>query len=326
MNPDQFQSKETAVRFTDSPVPPASWRGGCLTIGNFDGVHLGHAALIAQVRQMAVRIGAPVIVMTFHPHPVTLLTGHLIPFIQTQEDRIEGLLARGADGVWLFPFNAEFASLSPREFVDRILVEKLGVGGVVVGPDFRFGARRAGTSEILAQFGQELGFLVEEMSQPVIVDGEIASSSRIRVLLQQGHLERVERLMGIPYQISGIVQHGAGLGRQLGFPTANLIPPEGLILPPAGVYAANISLADGSTREAAVSLGTRPTFDNGPLWVEAHVLDFQGDLYDSKIRIWLRHRIRSELRFDSPQQLIQAMHVDLADVRNWFAQNPLPIS
>lgn len=305
-------------RISNHLLPPESWKGCCLTIGNFDGVHVGHAALLGHLRAMARPFGTPAVAMTFFPHPVTVLTGHQVPSIQTLEDRVDSLLARGADGVWVYPFSATFAALTPREFVECILVEALAIKGMVIGPDFRFGARRAGNSEMLRQFGEEFGFHVTELNEPVLVGDLPASSSRVRTLLNAGDLAGVEQVLGAPYRLTGVVQHGAGLGRRLGFPTANIQPPDGLILPPPGVYAATVRMADDSQALSAVSLGTRPTFDNGALWLEAHLLDVDRDLYGQTIQVSLHHRVRPELRFDGADQLIQAMHQDLVAIRSWF--------
>lgn len=299
-------------------LPPESWKGCCLTIGNFDGVHVGHTALLRHLKTMALPLGSPAVVMTFFPHPVTVLTGHQVPSIQTLEERADSLLARGADAVWVYPFSTTFAALTPREFVKSILLDALAIKGMVIGPDFRFGARRAGNSEMLRQFGDEFGFQVKELHEPILVGVLPASSSRVRTLLNAGDLVGVEQVLGVPYRIKGVVQHGAGLGRKLGFPTANIRPPEGLILPPPGVYAATVRMQDGFMALSAVSLGTRPTFDNGALWLEAHLLDVDKDLYGQTIQVSLHHRVRPELRFDGPDQLIQAMRQDLLTIRSWF--------
>lgn len=305
-------------RFTDEANPLKSWRGCCLTMGNFDGVHKGHGALLEHLRQMASGLGGQAVALTFHPHPVTVLTGKQVLSIQTLRDRVEGLLAKGADGVWAYPFTREFAEWSPAEFVDRILVQALHVQGVIVGPDFRFGAHRRGTPEALLQIGSERGFQVQILSDPVVVGGETVSSSRIRTLLALGEMEKVESMMGAAYRISGVVQHGAGVGHKLGFPTANILPTPGLVLPPPGVYASEVSTPDGATWRAALFLGSRPTLNHGPLAFEAHLLDFQGDLYGASVDIRLRHLVRYEERFDSAEALVQAIHADLAQIRSWF--------
>ncbi len=291
-------------------------RGALLTIGNFDGVHLGHRALISLMKSKAEADGVRTVAMTFHPHPVTVLTGREIPALQTLEERVADLREAGIEEVSVYRFSAELAAMTPREFVERVLVEVFGVAGVVVGPDFRFGARRAGDAWTLAELGKEFGFSVDQVSIPLEVMGEVVSSTRLRRLLGAGDMRTYAAVRGGPYGITGTVVHGAGLGKGLGFPTANVVPPSELLLPPAGVYAALANLGDGERRVAAVSLGSRPTFDNGPTWLEAHILDFDGDIYGQTIRVDLHEMVRSELRFDSVEELKSVMRRDVEQIRN----------
>ena len=272
--------------------------GRSVAVGTFDGVHLGHRRVIAGSDS----------VLTFEPHPVSVVspqhTPRLLTTLARKAELIEGL---GVDELIVIPFDREFASRSADEFIGDVLVGALGAGEVAIGENFRFGHRAQGSPDLLmadARFSTVVHPLLE-------VDGEVVSSSHIRGLLLAGEVGTANRLLGTPFQLIGEVRHGDRRGRELGFPTANLIPEETLACPGHGVYAC---LADG--RPAAVSIGVRPTFDTGRgELIEAHILDFEGDLYGSELRLEFLERLRGERRFDTPEGLIEQMHRDVEQTR-----------
>jgi riboflavin kinase / FMN adenylyltransferase len=269
-----------------------------VAVGTFDGVHLGHRDVIS---------GAEA-VLTFDPHPVSVVAPQHTPKLLTTLTRKAELIASlGVQELIVIPFDREFASHSAEQFVDEVLVETLHAKRVSIGENFRFGHRAQGDPELLAADPR-----FETTVHPLLeIDGEIVSSSHIRGLLLAGEVADANRLLGAPFEISGVVAHGDERGRTLGFPTANLIPDESLACPGHGVYAC---LADG--RPAAVSIGVRPTFDTGRgELIEAYIVDFDGDLYGSTLRLQFLARLRGERRFESPQALAAQMHEDVERAR-----------
>ena len=281
------------TEFTD-----AEPRGGSVAVGTFDGVHLGHREVIE---------GSDT-VLTFEPHPVAVIAPSRMPkLLTTLERKAEIISSLGVGELIVVRFDARFAAHSPARFVDEVLVAKLAARTVSVGENFRFGAGAQGDARTLAtdaRFDARIVALRE-------VDGEIVSSSRIRSLIAAGEVARAAVLLGGPYELRGVVVGGDRRGRELGFPTANIVPPEGLACPGHGVYAC---LADG--RPAAVSIGVRPTFGSGRAeLIEAYVIDFDGDLYGSELRLSFLERLRGERRFESVESLVEAMHADVARAR-----------
>ena len=269
--------------------------------GNFDGVHLGHRALIARARSHADRHGLLVRPLTFDPHPAAILAPQrALTVLTTQGRRAELLEQAGADSVIVQPFDQAFAALSPQAFL-RSLVDQ-GARALVVGPDFRFGKNRAGDVELLKAFGarEDLEVMIEP---PVVVDQTRVSSSEVRTALAAGALDRVAQLLGRVHDVSGEVVKGHQRGRQLGFPTANL-DSESVLHPGDGVYAVVARRLDGprSLLQGVANIGVRPTFDAGRS-VEAHLFDFDGDLYGTRLRVGFVARLRGEQRFDSLTEL-----------------------
>jgi len=269
-----------------------------VAVGEFDGVHLGHREVIR---------GSDT-VLTFEPHPLRVVRPEAAPRLLTSlETKAELIAALGVEETVVIPFDEGFAQQTPQEFVDHILVERLQATRVSVGENFRFGHRAAGDPELLAaddRFETRVVPLVE-------VDGEIVSSSHIRGLVLAGEVETARRFLGAPFQLRGPVVEGDRRGRTLGFPTANIIPDEALVCPGHGIYAARTAQAC-----AAVSIGVRPTFGTGrALLVEAYLLDWDGDLYDTELRIDFLARLRGERRFDSPEALIDQMRRDVERTR-----------
>jgi riboflavin kinase/FMN adenylyltransferase len=294
-------------------------------IGNFDGVHLGHQALLRAAHERAVTLGGAVGVLTFDPHPARLFAPALAPpLIISLQRRIELLGQAGADEVVVEPFTAAFAAIEAADFVRQVLARDLGARQVVVGYDFSFGRGRKGDTRLLAAEGAALGIGVTVVP-PVTASGLTCSSTKVREFALEGRVEGAAMLLGRPLEITGLVVHGAGRGRALGIPTANLHP-EGELLPRPGIYAARAVIlgAPGGggggdqVRVCALSIGTNPTFTAqgaGALTVEAHLLDFDGDLYDRRLRVELVHRLRDERRFESIAALMEQIHDDLAQTR-----------
>lgn len=308
--------------------PPESWRGCSVTIGNFDGVHLGHRELMASLDEMGRRLETRKVAMTFHPHPAELVGGKSPQRLLPVEDRIRMLLACGADGVWVVPFTHEFASLSPQQFIRLILLDKLGVTGVVVGPDFRFGAERAGDSDLLSAHGKSEGFEVVVVP-PLEVDGLRISSSLIRSLLLEGRVQAVAGMLGRPYRIKGEVVRGLQLGSKIGFPTANIDLYEDVLTPGDGVYIIRLRLgpdaAGARPLEGVASIGTRPTFDGATRAVEAHLFDVNRTLYGEITTMEFLRRIRSQEKFDSVDKLKARIAADVACARRFFkGQESIP--
>ena len=276
--------------------------GRRVAVGTFDGVHLGHREVIA---------GSDA-VLTFDPHPVSVVAPRHTPkLLTTLERKAELIAALGVGELIVIPFDARFAQRSAGEFIDDVLVGALDAAEVSVGENFRFGHKAQGDARLLAADGR-----FQTVVHPLLeVDGEIVSSSHIRGLVLAGELSQANRLLGAPFQLEGEVVHGDERGRELGFPTANLIPDEALACPGHGVYA---GLGDG--RPAAVSVGVRPTFQTGRgELVEAFIIDFEGDLYGDRLRLEFLERLRGERRFDTAEDLVAQMHRDVERTREVVA-------
>ena len=282
--------------FENPEALPPPYRGGAVAIGNFDGLHPGHAQLIGQARDRALGASCPAGVLTFEPHPKAVFRPDAPPFRLTPWPVKQRLLASlGLDFVVVLTFDRDFASRSAEAFIDLTLVAGLGVSHVVVGYDFCFGRGRTGTGETLIAAGRSKGFGVTRMTAVKGPDGEVYSASRIRHFIAEGDVRTASRLLGRPWEIEGAVEAGDRVGRQLGFPTANLRLGETLH-PAFGIYAAQV-LIDGSWRDAAVSIGTRPTVADRGVLLEAHVFDFSGDLYGRIVRVRLIDYLRAEAKF-----------------------------
>ncbi len=272
--------------------------GRSVAVGTFDGVHRGHREVIAGSDS----------VLTFDPHPVSVVAPQHTPKLLTTFERKAELIASlGVDELVVIPFDAEFAKRSAEEFIGGVLVQALGAARVSVGENFRFGHRAQGDTRLL-QADPRFATVVHPLLE---IDGEIVSSSHIRGLVLAGEVAKANELLGAPFVLAGEVVHGDRRGRELGFPTANLVPLEDLVCPGHGVYAC---LAGG--RPAAVSIGVRPTFTTGRgELIEAHLLDFDGDLYGSELRIEFLERLRGERRFESAQALVEQMRLDVQRTR-----------
>lgn len=280
-------------------------------VGNFDGVHLGHEFLLAETVRLARAESLAPVVVTFEPSPRIFFAGRSDADkpLTSGRDKLAFFEKIGLARAVILPFDQAMASLSPEEFSRKFLVNLLGAKGLVAGYDFRIGAGRTGTAPAIVEIGRQLGFWFRQL-EPLMLDGRPVSSTRIRELLRLGQVEEAARLLGRPYSFAGLVVRGEGRGRRLGAPTANL---EGIevMLPAAGVYAAWAITQDGRRFRSAVSLGDKPTFC-GSFTLEAHLLDFSGDLLGQPLTLELAARIRAQARFDSAQALAGRIRADLA--------------
>jgi riboflavin kinase/FMN adenylyltransferase len=298
-------------------------RAPAIAIGNFDGVHAGHRRLLERARSAAALHGGEAVALTFDPPPARFLAPHLAPrLITTQARKLELLAAAGIDVCVVEPFDRQLADLSPQAFARDVLAGALGARHIVVGYDFTFGSRRAGNTEMLRQLGDQLGFTVEVVD-PVAVEGVVASSSRVRSFVGDGNLAGARLLLGRDFEVDGVVIRGAGRGRTLGVPTANLAP-ETELLPPLGIYAGWVEIAgDPAHRPSAVSVGTNPTFEvAGQLSLEVFLLDWDGDLYGKRLRLAFVERLRGERRFPDADSLMQQIRRDIEDTRGVLSAAP----
>lgn len=288
-----------------------------VAIGNFDGVHLGHRALLQRARAIADARGGRVAVLTFDPHPAAVLAPHALPpMLASLDRRVELLGECGADVVVVEPFTRELAAASATAFIEDIVVGSLGATAIVVGYDFAYGAGRTGTVDSLRSHGAALGIEVD-IVPAVEVGGEIASSTRIRNHLLDGDSLAAARLLGRAWDIDGVVVHGAKRGRTIGVPTANVRPSGELVIRP-GIYAVQLEIDPslGVTLPAVASYGKNPTFvQGGELVLEVHVLDWDGDLYDRRVRTKFAARLRDEAVFTSTDALIEQIRADIAAAR-----------
>lgn len=307
-------------------LPNAASRAPCaLAIGNFDGVHLGHQALLAQLRAAASRLAIDAAVMTFEPHPrafFAALSGDLSKSptrIANLRDNLASLIAAGVDRVIVEHFNAHFAALSPQEFIEKILVAGLHVKWLMVGDDFRFGAKRAGDIETLQAAGEKYGFEVQIL--PTVEDnGSRISSSAVRQALAVGDFATSQKLLGRPYQITGHVVHGKKLGRTIGFPTLNLrIAHHHPAL--KGIFVVQVHGLAKEALPAVASLGVRPTVDDsGRVLLETHVFDYNGDAYGKIVRIEFLQKLRDEEKYTDLATLTAAIERDASQARAYFRQ------
>lgn len=324
-------------QLADLPLPaimpsaiPLGQAGACVTIGNFDGVHVGHHVLIQTMLDKARVHGLPGIVVTFWPHPLAILAGqHAPPQITGQAERRRLLEAQGVDIMLEMPFNRELASLSPTEFVDAVLVP-LQCRHLVIGYDFSLGKARAGNRHVLSQIGEARGFDVEQVP-PVIVNDAVASSSRVRDLVRAGDVWELQAVLGRFYHLSGPVVHGFARGAGLGFPTANTCIASGM-LPKSGVYATWVTggltggsdeNSEGVARPGVTNVGTAPTFGNTELSVETFLLDSKENLYGQELTLHFVQRLRDEQRFDSVDALKERIARDVALARRVLDVTPI---
>jgi riboflavin kinase/FMN adenylyltransferase len=299
-------------------IPAAAAVPAALTIGNFDGVHLGHQAMLAELTRAADRLGLPACVLTFEPHPREFFAPDKAPTRLTSlREKLELLAACGVDRVHVCRFDYRLAQTTAEDFIERIIVRGLGARWVLVGDDFRFGARRAGSLVMLKQAAPRLGFEVAAIAS-VLLDGERVSSTALRLALSAGDLDRTTRLLGRPYSISGRVVAGDGLGRKLGFPTAN-VQMKRNYPPLTGIFAVRLHGAAHGMLQGVASLGVRPTVkQQGAPVLEVHALDFAGDLYGRHARVEFLHKLRDEEKYADLATLTRQIALDVENTRNYF--------
>jgi len=298
---------------------PDALTGGVVAIGNFDGVHRGHRAVIAAAVDRAMGLRRPAVALTFEPHPRLLLRPHEPMFRLSDESaKLRLLAATGLDGAVVLTFDAALAALSAKDFIARILVEWLAVAGAVIGFDFHYGKDRSGSPTFLGEEGRRLGFPAE-IVPPLEDEGRAVSSSAIRAALAAGRVVEAAELLGNPWFVSAPVVHGDARGRELGYPTANLKLDPGCGLK-FGIYAVRVGL-EGLRYDGVASFGRRPTFDDGPPLLEVHLFDFSGDLYGASIDVAFLAWIRSELKFTSVAELIRRMDEDCRLARAALARS-----
>jgi len=299
---------------------PTHLAGGIVALGNFDGFHLGHQAVVGAAVARARAEGRPALVATFDPHPIRYFKPDAAPFRLTTLDQRERLFAAaGVDAMIVFRFDEDLAALSAEDFVRGRLLAALQVGGVVTGEDFTFGRARSGDVTSLRAWGRAHGFSTDAVA-PVMLDGETISSSRIRAALVSGDAQTAARLLTRPYTIQGVVQHGDKLGRTIGYPTANLDMGE-YLRPAYGIYAVRGVLDDGRVLDGAANLGIRPSFDPPKELLEPHFFDFTGDLYGHTLSVELIEYLRPEAKFDSLDALVTQMDADCARARGILASH-----
>ena len=309
----------------DQPIPSAL-RGAVLALGNFDGFHLGHQAVVGRAVARGAHERKAVIVATFDPHPVRYFQPDAAPFrLTTLDQRKRMFAAAGADAMLVFGFHGALASTTAEDFVGELLAERVGASAVVTGNDFTFGARRGGNAAVLRELGAKYGIVAERVS-PVLLDGQPVSSSRIRDALKAGDPGSATRLLTRPFAIEGVVIHGDKRGRELGWPTAN-VELGSYQRPAYGIYAVRVRLDangkdEGSEHDGVANLGVRPMFDPPKELLETVLFDWEGDLYGRTIEVALRHFIRPEMKFDGMDALKAQMDEDAAEARRLLSPSP----
>ncbi len=291
-----------------------------ITLGNFDGVHLGHQELVRMVIRRAKETGAASMVVTFRPHPLKILAPEKCPpLISIYEEKIKLFERLGIDVLVKIPFTVEFSAMTPEDFVKNILCDTLGAREIFVGCNYRFGRARKGDVQTLRRLGEQYGFTVREVEQ-VSLGGEVISSTKIRALLSEGEVEHAARLLGRNYAITGIVIKGDGRGKGLGFPTAN-IAPKHAIIPSDGVYAVRLSVRD-RLYDGIANIGMRPTFNKKVLAIEVHVFDFNEDIYGEDISLYFIRKIREEKKFKNVEALVGQIRSDIEIAKDILASRP----
>jgi riboflavin kinase / FMN adenylyltransferase len=287
-----------------------------VTIGNFDGVHLGHQRILRAVLDQARRADALATVLTFYPHPARVLRPAEAPaLLQTLEQRLASISATGIDAVLVLRFDAKLAGVSPEDFVRRFLLDSMAVRTILVGGNFRFGHRGAGDVKLLGELGKQWGFGVE-IVPPVIERGVVVSSTAIRAAIRDGRVDDARSMLGRPHALEGQIRTGTGQGRKLVVPTLNLATDQE-VLPKAGVYATE-AFVEGKSYRAATNVGMRPTFDGARLTIESHLLDFSENLTSGSLEVRFWHRLRDERKFSGPGELREQVLKDIEQAKEYF--------
>ena len=282
------------------------------TIGNFDGVHIGHKKILTAIKKEAKQQGLSSCVITFHPHPQKVLQNIDIPLLVPIRERLKLLEEQGIDVVACYTFTKDIAKISAQDFVTDILVRKLNLKHLIVGPDFSFGRKREGNLSLLNKMGSEYGFDTEVV-ETALLDGEIVSSTSIRNLVREGNLIKAGKFLGYNFYIEGQIKEGEKRGRQIGFPTANL-ETDWDILPKVGVYA-TLANVDGTKHQSITNIGFRPTFGQNELLIETHIFDFNEDIYKKRMKVEFVDRVRDEQKFNGPEALVEQIKKDVEKVK-----------
>ncbi len=288
------------------------------TIGNFDGVHMGHKKIIRSIEEMAKRKGLSTCVITFHPHPQKVLKNIDVPLLVPIRERLKLLEKEGVDYVACYTFTDEISKMSAKEFITEILLGKLNVKHLIVGPDFSFGKKREGNAELLKEMGKEHHFETEVLG-PVLIDNEVVSSSAIRNLLKNGDIKKAAKFLGYDFYIEGRVTEGEKRGRRIGFPTVNL-DTDWDILPKVGVYATR-AYVNNDKFDSITNVGYRPTFGENKLLIETHIFDFNSDVYGKRVKIEFVDRIRDEERFENVDALVAQIKRDVEKVKRVLSES-----
>jgi riboflavin kinase/FMN adenylyltransferase len=300
---------------------PEGLRAGAVAIGNFDGVHLGHAQIVKRLLEVARQVGGPSVVFTFDPHPVRLLRPQEAPPPLTWTDRKAQLLGElGVDFMVAYPTDEALLQLSAEQFFAEIVERRLAALALVEGPNFYFGRGRSGNIEVLRQLCDRAGLLLQVVP-PVEIDGDYVSSSRVRRLVTEGRVEEARHLLTRPYRLRGMVMHGVSRGHHLGFPTANIGAID-TVLPLPGVYAGRAITEEGESISAAINVGPNPTFGETNLKIEVHLIDWHGDLYGEPLEVDFLARLRDIQRFDGAEALAAQLERDVAAARRIAASGP----
>ena len=281
-----------------------------VTVGTFDGVHRGHQAILDYLLRRAEQRAGTSTLISFDPHPRSVVHDQKVPLLTTVEERAELLEAYGLDRFVVVPFTSAFSSLDAREYVEQVLVEGVGLSEITVGYDHRFGKGREGDVDLLRSMGQEYAFDVDVIPAQEVHDHVVSSSSIRALLADDGDVEEAADLLGRPYRLSGGVERGEGRGRKIGFPTANLHLDPDKLVPAIGVYAVAVTLPGGDTRPGMMNIGRRPTFDGMDVTVEVHLLDFEGDLYGEALSVQFLQRLREERKLESADALAVQLSED----------------
>lgn len=289
-----------------------------VSLGNFDGVHIGHQAILERLVAEAKERSGTALVVTFHPHPLSVLRpDQPVALMLNLREKLTQLAALGVDGIVLQRFSLAFSRLSPTEFVERYLVQVIGAEKVIIGHNFSFGRDRSGRSAGLEDLGKKFGFAVETVG-PIVSEGREVSSTAIRSLLSAGEMHPAAQLLGRPYAVSGRVEKGFQRGRTIGFPTANLRPRVDMLLP-NGVYAVRVDVGHQQQLPGVANVGTNPTFGGNTRTIEAHIFDFSADIYGQRLRVSFIEHLRGEKKFPSVQDLVQQIQADAARARTLLA-------
>lgn len=302
------------MKIISNTIQARNIKNAVVTIGTFDGVHLGHQAIFKEMRQLADKVDGETVVVTFHPHPrqVLAIGTEKLRFICSQEEKLKKFEEFGIDNVVVIPFTKEFASTPSDEFIKDYIIERIHPAVIVVGYDHHFGKNRMGDFQMLNELGAKYGFKTVQVEAQDIHEVAV-SSTKIRNFLWSGNVKAANELLGYPYSVTGLVVRGNEIGRTIGFPTANLdIPNEFMMINNPGVYACHTEI-DGKRYDAMANTGTRPTIGDradGDFIIEVNVFDFEGDLYGKTLKVWFIDRIRDEVKFNGLEALKNQLHQD----------------